>query len=300
MKAKHELFELIKDNDSLQPREEFVSATDDKLRQMAIKLDKRRNYKHFSVIATTIALCATVISWIFLLGGNETINMAMSAAGQNKLLPAISQQEPSVYIYHTHNRESFRPELNIQDDKGSIDESKNITLVGTRLKSSLIENNINTLHDDTDFAGLLKEKGISVQNSYGLSRESLKKAAMENKNLKLFIDLHRDSLPRKDTTIVFDKKEYAKISLVLSSNSKYHQENLAFAEAIHNKLEQKYPGLSRGIFLKEGTSKNLDYNQDLMSTTILMNIGGIDSTLEEEYRTADIVADIITELLEED
>ncbi len=300
MKTENELFELIKDNYSLNPRKEFVSSTENKIRQIARNLDRKRKFKNLSVIATSITLSFMAISWIFFLGGHETINVAISAAGQNKLVPAVSQQGPLVYIYHSHNRESFRPELNSKDAAEPFDESKNITLVGNRLKNSLIEKNINTIHEDTDFATILEEKGLFEKDSYLLSRESLKKALMKNENLEIVIDIHRDTLPRKDNTIVLDGKEHAKIALYLSRESKYHKENSAFAEAIQKKMEQRYPGLSRGVILKDSAPVSVNYNQDLIGESVLMTIGGVDSTLEEEYRTADILAEIIEEIIEKD
>lgn len=299
MKAEHELFELIKANYSLNPREEFVSATGSKLRQEARKLDKKRKYKHFSVIATSLALCFIVISWFFLLGGHEKIDIAISAVGQNKLVPAASQQEPLVYIYHTHNRESFSPELKVKNVGKAFDETKNITLVGNRLKNSLIEKNINALHETTDFAGELEEEGLFDKDSYLLSRESIKKVLMKNNNLKMLIDIHRDNIRRKDSTIILTGKEHAKVALFLSRSSKNHKENLAFAELIHNKMEQKYPGLSRGVTIKDNEMNSVNYNQDLMDESVLMSIGGVDNTLEEEYRTADILASIIKEIIED-
>ncbi len=298
MKAEHELFELIKANYPLNPGEEFVSATGSKLRQEARKLDKRRKYKRFSLIATSLTICFMVISWIFLLGGHETISVAISAVGENKLVPAASQQEPLVYIYHTHNRESFIPELNVKDASKAFDETKNITLVGSRLKSALLEENITTIHETTDFEGELEEKGLYEADSYLLSRESIKKVLLKNNKLKMIIDIHRDNVPRKNTTIILNGKEHAKVALFLSRSSKNHKENIAFAELIHNKVEQKYPGLSQGVILKDSGVKSADYNQDLIDKAVMLSIGGVENTLEEEYRTADILAGVIKEIIE--
>ncbi|MFJ7973664.1 stage II sporulation protein P [Psychrobacillus sp. NPDC096389] len=300
MKDEHELFELMKANYTLKPRAEFVSVTSNKLRQEARKLDKKRKYKRLSVIATSMALCFMAISWFFLLGGQEAISVAISAVGQSKLVPAASEQEPSIYIYHTYNRDSFIPELNLKDASKVLDETKNITLVGKRLKDALLEENIHAIHETTDFEGELEKKGLLKTDSYILSRESIKKILMSNKNIKMLIDIHRDSTPRKDSTIMLNGKKHAKVALFLSISSKNHKANLAFAKQIHNKMEQKYPGLSEGIILKDSGMKSADYNQDLMDNSVLLSIGGVDNALEEEYRTADILAGILKEIIEEE
>jgi stage II sporulation protein P len=296
MKTENELFKLIKDNYSLNPRKEFVSATDNRLRQIARKLDRKRKYKRFSFVTAGIALCLMALSWMFLLGGHEVINVAISAAGQNKLVPAATQQKPLIYIYHTHNRESFIPEINVKEGVESLDESKNITLVGKRLKDSLIEKNIATIHDSSDFMGILKERGLAPNKIYEVSRESLDNTLKKNSSIKMVIDIHRDSIARRDSTFIINEKEYAKIALIVSRASNNYEENVKLAELIHNKMEKKYPGISRGVIVKDNKRQST-YNMDILGNSVLMNIGGVDNTLEEEYRTAELLATIIKDII---
>lgn len=299
MKTENELFELLKDQHSLTPREEFVSATDHKLRQLAQKADRKSTYKRFSLIATGLVVCFMALSWIFLLGGHKTINLAISAAGQNTTPPptASQQEEPLIYLYHTHSRESFTPEITVKEEMGISHESKNITLVGKRLQSALAKRNVQAVHDNTDFAEVLRDKGLSFKETYNVSRESLEKTLQKNSSIQIALDIHRDSIPRKDSTLLIGQKEYAKIAFVVSHASKYYEENAAFAERIHKKLEQKYPGISRGVIIKDNKPQST-YNQDIMSNSVLIEIGGIDNTLEEEYRTADILAEVLQEFIE--
>lgn len=60
-------------------------------------------------------------------------------------------------------------------------------------------------------------------------------------------------------------------------------------------VEEQYPGLSRGVIQKEGPGSNGVYNQDLSENAILIEFGGYDNTLEELYRTADVLADIFSD-----
>ena len=60
-------------------------------------------------------------------------------------------------------------------------------------------------------------------------------------------------------------------------------------------LEEAYPGLSKGVITKEGPNSNGVYNQDLLDTSMLIEIGGYENTLEEMYRSADAIAEIFTE-----
>lgn len=303
MKDDRELFDLIRDNYSLVPQEDFVLATEIMLRKEAKKLAKKRRYKRYSFIVASMAFCLLIASWITLFNGQETISQAISELGQNELIPAAmpeaNQQEPVVYIYHTYNYDSFLPELNEKDANNAFDESKNITLVGKHLKDSLIERNINVIHETMDFERELDKKGLTSLDQYLLARESITKALNTNENIKMIFDIHRDNTSKDESTIVLNGKEFARVTFFLSKSSQNYKETRAFADLIHKKLEERYPNLSKGIILSDGNYYNADYNQDLLNQSALLTIGGVENTLEEEYRTAEVLADIIKELLEE-
>jgi stage II sporulation protein P len=70
----------------------------------------------------------------------------------------------------------------------------------------------------------------------------------------------------------------------------------SFANQIHEKLEKEYPGLSRGIWGKTAATGNGEYNQSVAPESVLIEIGGVENTLKECYRTADVLAEAIAEL----
>ena len=43
-----------------------------------------------------------------------------------------------------------------------------------------------------------------------------------------------------------------------------------------------------------------EYNQSLAEDNVLIEVGGVDNTLEESYRTADALAEVISEIYWED
>ncbi|MEW9106043.1 stage II sporulation protein P [Paenibacillus sp.] len=75
------------------------------------------------------------------------------------------------------------------------------------------------------------------------------------------------------------------------------KKNEQFANEIHERLEKNYPGISRGIFGKTALQGNGEYNQSLSPNSVVIEIGGIDNTLEELYRTADVLADFIADIV---
>ena len=60
-------------------------------------------------------------------------------------------------------------------------------------------------------------------------------------------------------------------------------------------IDEKYPGLSKGVITKEGPSSNGVYNQDLHENALLLEIGGYENTLDEMYRTADVIAEVFSD-----
>lgn len=195
------------------------------------------------------------------------------------------------FIYHTHNRESWVPELE-KATKDVSSKTTNITLVGKRLAEKLEEAGIGSLHSDTDYPSTVKD--FNYAYSYKYSKKTVKEAMASSGDLKMFFDLHRDSQKRKYTTTEIDGTSYAQVYFVIGNKNPNWKENEAFATKIHNALEKKYPGISRGIWGK--TTGNAEYNQSLASESALIEIGGIENTLEECYRTADALAEVISSI----
>ncbi|SFE28596.1 stage II sporulation protein P [Alteribacillus iranensis] len=202
--------------------------------------------------------------------------------------------EPVVHIVHSHSRESYLPELE-DGTNVAFHPDVNVTLVGERLGKKLEEKGIATKVDKTDIEKKLHESGKDFSDSYDISREVVQTAMSENDKLELFFDLHRDSQPRDVTTVTINDEKLARTMFVIGENHASYEQNLAMATALNNKLDEQYPGLSRGIITKGGTRSNGRYNQDLSEQSVLIEMGGKDNTLDEVYKTADIMAEVISE-----
>lgn len=202
-----------------------------------------------------------------------------------------------VFIYHSHNRESWYPELT-DKSKDPNSSSKNITLVGKRLAQKLEEEGIGAQHSNTDYPTAITNYRWEL--SYKYSMKTVKEAIASSKDLKFFFDLHRDSQKRKYTTIDIDGKSYAQVYFIIGHKNPNWEKNEAFANKIHKALDKKYPGISRGIWGKTAASGNAEYNQSLAADNVLIEIGGVDNTLEESYRTADALGEVISDIYWED
>lgn len=303
MQTDHEIFEKIKNSSDINPREDFVNNTRHLLINEAKRINKTRKIRKQSYYGSGVIATMAMIVWISFFGGNQYIlssyhHVMSSIPKSNEEIIVTSNKNPSVFIYHTHNRESFLPLLEIKEQNKAFDKNKNITLVGAELASELNKKNINVLHSDTDFEQILHNRNIqNYPKLYDIAREELQRVLKKNKNIKLILDIHRDSSLKNDTTITIDGKEVSRVSLVVSKNNPKFEENQRIANIFHQKLEDKYPGLSKGVFIKDQPFSKTTYNQDLFSNSLLLQIGGVENTLEEENRSVDLIAEIIDEIL---
>lgn len=199
-----------------------------------------------------------------------------------------------VHIIHSHNYESFLPELETNNPNEAQHNTINITMVGEKLSQELEKRGIGTEVEKRDIQGKLSERGWQYSQSYDASRELVKEAMAQNDDLEFFFDLHRDSLPRDRTTVEINGEEFARIVFVIGGNHDNYKQNFSLAEDLHNMLEEEYPGLSRGVILKQGRSTNGRFNQDLSDRAILLEFGGVGNTLDENFRSAEAVAEVFS------
>lgn len=203
---------------------------------------------------------------------------------------AAEDRPCEVAIYHTHNAETYVP----LHGKGKV-EGKNggVSIVGKEIASCLEQEGIKvvhelTIHDYPDFP-----------TSYIKSEVTARRLVNENPELKVLMDIHRDAgIPRKETVFV-NGEESARIMLVVGNGRRlsnpHWQENYAFAQKIANLLEEKYPGIVKGVRLKDGR-----YNQHVSPRAILVEVGSDKNTLEEGLVAARCLASVLAELIRED
>ncbi len=219
-------------------------------------------------------------------------------APNQKSAPIISKDgKKVVFIYHSHNRESWLPELKdkgITNISNAQDPTTNITLVGKRLTTKLEELGIGSSHSATDYPTAVKSYNWNF--SYKYSHKTVETAFASNPDLTYFFDIHRDSQRRDLTTAKINGKSYAQVYFIIGHRNPNWRKNEQFATKIHEVLQEKYPDLSRGIWGKGANNGNGEYNQTISPNSILIEIGGPENTLEESYRTVDVLAKVIADI----
>lgn len=207
--------------------------------------------------------------------------------------------EKTVFIYQSHSWESFLPLLEgakKPNEAISSDERVNVIGLGSRLAQNLMKKGIGVEQDKTNMTQELQQKGWKSTKAYTVSGTIVDQAATATKGEYVYyIDIHRDSARKNITTKTINGETYARLYFVVGKENENYLENLDFAKTLHQKLEKKYPGISRGVFLKSKSEGNGVYNQDVSNKAMLIEIGGVDNNLDELERTVDVFADILAE-----
>jgi stage II sporulation protein P len=207
--------------------------------------------------------------------------------------------EKSVFIYHTHSWESYLPLLGLEgaeNENIAVDGKTNITIVGDLLGKELEKRGIGSSVDKTNVGQALKNKGWQTPKSYEISRSLVQSAMSGNSNLKYFIDLHRDSVRKDSTTANINNQPYAKLVFVIGEENKNFQQNLKFANELHQILNKNYPGISKGVLPKKGIGVDGIYNQDLHSNSLVVEVGGVDNNMKELKNTVEALAEAISQI----
>ncbi len=206
----------------------------------------------------------------------------------------IKVKDPIVYIYNTHQLEEYNMET-LYDY--SI--KPNVMIASYILKEKLNELEIPSIVETANIKKYLTDNLLQYNSSYVASRYFAEKALVKNKSIKYMIDIHRDSTRIDKTLYEKNNKQYARIMFVVGLEHVNYKKNLSLATELNEFIEKEYPGISRGVLKKSKKTGNGIYNQDLSANSILIEIGGVDNTIEQVYNTCEILAKKLNEFIKE-
>lgn len=205
-----------------------------------------------------------------------------------------NMKDPIVYIYNTHESEEYK--IDYQYDYSFL---PNVKLSSYILQEKLENLGINSIVETSSIKDVLNQNNWVYRYSYKASRILLEKAFQEKQSLKYFIDIHRDSSKYEKTTYTYNGKAYAKILFVVGLEHENYEYNLNLANTLNKMLEDKLPGISRGISKKEGLGVNGIYNQDFSINCILIEIGGVDNNILEVSNTINVFGEVLSTFIKE-
>ena len=212
--------------------------------------------------------------------------------------PVVTPKNKTVLVYNTHNLEAYLPLLKNANENEAVssDERANVVGLSNKLSNLLQDEGIGVQLDKTNINQKLLDRGWNFFSSYAVSKEVVETAVSENKHLNYLIDIHRDSARKKTTTATIDGNSYAKLLFIIGDANKGYEKNQEFAKKLHAELDKKYPGISRGVFLKGKEEGNGVYNQDFSDRAILLEVGGIDNTQAELNRSIEAFSEIFSKV----
>lgn len=204
-------------------------------------------------------------------------------------------KEPLIYIYNSHQGEEYASSTFAEYTVGPT-----VMFADYIFQDVLKKNNYISIVEEASVKEILNINSWKYAYSYMASRLLMEDAKGKNPSLKYFVDIHRDSLEKGRTTVEIDGKMFAKTIFLIGLENDNYEENLSFTEKINNLLNEKYPGLSKGIYKKGGPGVNGVYNQDFSKRTILIEIGGYENTPSEVLNSVLAFSECFMEVISKD
>ena len=224
----------------------------------------------------------------------QTNNYFKLSKEENSSLDIVySEIEPIVYIYNTHSNEEYSYlKNNFYNITPSVREANYI------LQAELEKYGIKSIVETNNTINVVNNRGLKYSDSYKVSREFLENKKIEYPSLEYFIDIHRDSVDRNITTTEINGISYAKTMFLLGLENENYFENEQVMVSLNNYLDTNYKGLSRGIYRKKGKGVNGIYNQDFNKNVMLIEVGGVDNTIEEVSNSLRVIASCLSNYIE--
>lgn len=200
-----------------------------------------------------------------------------------------------ILIYHTHGASEH-----FADSSDKIEDS--VVGVGTELAKELEKKGYGVYHDMTRYDWIDGKLDRSL--AYNKSLDGIQKIRKENPDIKVIIDLHRDSVGKgKHTYTTINGKKSAIVMFFngMSRNKSgpidylYNpnlQGNLAFSLQMKCKAMEYYDGFTKPIYLK-----GYRYNLHLEQRSLLIELGNENNTVEEAKNAAAPLANVLDKIL---
>ncbi len=185
-----------------------------------------------------------------------------------------------VAIYQTHTDESYVP----TDGTESKPFNGGVLQVGKNFAESIKERGLDAIYNDN-------KHDPHDNNAYMRSRRTATELMKENP-IAMF-DVHRDGIPDPDYyNEEIDGKEVAQLRLVVGKQNPKMSSNMDFAKRLMAYANKKHPNIVKEIFVGRG-----NYNQDLMSTAILIEAGTHTNSRERAEEGISLLADAVPVVL---
>ena len=211
----------------------------------------------------------------------------------------VGSSEPQVLIMHSHTTECYRSAEGLWYDPSesfrTTDNSRNMVAVGAEIASVLNAAGITTLQDTT------QHDYPSYNGSYDRSEVTVQNYLDQYPSSKVVLDIHRDAIQRENgaavaPVTVIDGEKTAQVMIICGADNgsmgmPNYKQNLRFAAALQDRLETMFPGLARPLLFDYR-----NYNQQLTTGSLLIEMGGHGNTLSEAKAAGRLVGQALADL----
>ncbi|MGQ9556430.1 MAG: stage II sporulation protein P [Desulfurispora sp.] len=202
---------------------------------------------------------------------------------------AVKKEDVRVAIYHTHTGETYRPDDGVERLNG---QPGGVVAVGAALARRLHEEyGIGVVH-------VARINDAVYSRSY-LESEKVVRSLLQNyPHLGVLVDVHRDAAgAAAASTVGIEGRKAARLLLVTGSDARAPfpgwRQNYQLALELVALAGKKYPGLLKGVQVKEGR-----YNQFLHPGAILLEVGNSGNSRAEAIYAGELFADILADYLQ--
>ncbi len=196
-----------------------------------------------------------------------------------------------VLILHTHGCEAYTPSEQYSytpsSDFRTTDKSFNVVRVGNEIQQCLEAAGVKVIHDTT----LCDDPDFN--KSYSRSYSIAKKYLEDNPNIKVILDVHRDSIAGENGEQIKTAATggVSQLMFVVGTDTggaehPLWRQNLSFALNLQKRLIAIDPNLMRPINLRSSR-----FNQQLSTSSLILEVGSDGNTLEEALGAARIFGD---------
>lgn len=201
-----------------------------------------------------------------------------------------------ILIYHTHGAsETFQ-----NSRKNMVEDT--VVGVGTELAKELEKRGYSVYHDTKQYDRINGKIDRSL--AYNESLAGIQKIRSENPDIKVMIDLHRDSVGKGKHTYTTIQGKKCAIVMFFNGMSRNRSRdisylynpnllgNLAFSLQLKCKAMEYYDGFTKPIYLK-----GYRYNLHLEPRSLLIELGNENNTIEEAKNASAPLADVLDKVL---
>ena len=210
-------------------------------------------------------------------------------------------REAQVLIVHTHTCESY-----MDKDDGyyyesfyprTTDNSSNVAAVGEAIANSLKAHGVGVVHAVT------QHDSPSYDGAYDRSYDTIMQYLDKYKEIKVVLDIHRDSMTQDDMTklkptFTHNGKKAAQIMIMTGHDDGDNEfpmweSNLNFALKLQQTCEDMYSGMTRPLNFGDFT-----YNMNVNSGSLLIEVGTDANTLSEAVRSGEMLGNALSQVLQ--